>query len=80
MPQTNSDQLWWAPDAFGLLWKKKETRALIRKENESEDPAKPRILNRQLSMDSGTLLRANTTGSQRYACEQSLHPDSVLLK
>ena len=29
MAQTNSDQLWWAPDAFGLIWKKKETRALI---------------------------------------------------
>ena len=64
MPQTNFDQLWWALDAFGLLWKKKETRALIRKENDirkenrSEDPAKPRISNRQLSVDSGALLRS----------------------
>ena len=64
MPQTNFDQLGWAPDAFGLIWKKKETRALIRKENdirkenESEDPAKPRISDRPLSVDSGALLRS----------------------
>jgi hypothetical protein len=44
-------------NAFGLIRKKEETLELIRKENRSEDPAKPRILNRQLSMDSGTLLR-----------------------
>jgi len=52
-----SYQVWWAPDAFGLIRKKEETPELIRKENRSEDPAKPRILNRHLSMDSGTLLR-----------------------
>ena len=54
----NSYQVWWAPDAFGLIRKKEETPELIQKENRSEDPAKPRILNRQLSMDSGTLLRS----------------------
>jgi hypothetical protein len=54
---TNSEQLWWAPDAFGLIWKKEETLALIPKENGSENPAKPRISNRQLSGNSGTLLR-----------------------
>ena len=53
----NSYQVWWAPDAFGLIRKKEETLELIRKENRSEDPAKPRNLNRQLSMDSGTLPR-----------------------
>ena len=54
----NSYQVWWAPDAFGLIRKKEETPELIQKENRSEDPAKPRILNRQLSMHSGTLLRS----------------------
>ena len=54
---TNSDQLWWASVAIGVIWKKEEALALNPEENESEDPAKPRILNRQLSMDSGTLLR-----------------------
>ena len=54
---TNSEQLWWAPDAFGLIWKKEETQALILEENGSENPAKPRISNRQFSRNSGTLLR-----------------------
>jgi hypothetical protein len=54
---TNSDQLWWAPDAFGLIWKKEKTLALILEENGSEDLAKPLISNRQLSVDSATLLR-----------------------
>jgi hypothetical protein len=36
----NSYQIWWAPDAFGLIWKKEETFALIRKENGAEDLAK----------------------------------------
>ena len=54
---TNSDQLWWAPDAFGLIWKKEKTLALIRKENGSEDLAKQRISNRPLAVDTGTLLR-----------------------
>jgi hypothetical protein len=53
----NSYQVWWAPDAFGLIWKKEETLALIRKENGAEDPAKSWISNRQLSGNSGTLLR-----------------------
>ena len=53
----NSYQVWWAPDAFGLIWKKEETQALILEGNGSEDPAKPRISNRPLSVDSGTLLR-----------------------
>ena len=26
---TNSDQLWWAPEAFGFIWKKEEMLALI---------------------------------------------------
>jgi hypothetical protein len=56
--ETNSDYLWWSPDAFGLLWKNEEARALTSEENRSEDPAKPRISNRQLSVDSGTLLRS----------------------
>jgi hypothetical protein len=43
---TNSDQRCWAPEAFGPIWKKKKTLALIRKENGSEDPAKPLISNR----------------------------------
>jgi len=47
----------WARDAFGLIWKKEETLELILEENGSEDPAKPRISNRQLSLDSVTLLR-----------------------
>jgi hypothetical protein len=57
LPQTNFDQLWWAPDAFGLIWKKEETLVLIREENGSEDLVKLRISNRPLSADSGTLLR-----------------------
>jgi hypothetical protein len=39
----NSYQLWDAPDAFGLIWKKEEMLALILEENGFEDPAKPRI-------------------------------------
>ena len=39
--QTNSNQLWWASVAFGLIWKKEETLELIWKENGSEKPAKP---------------------------------------
>jgi hypothetical protein len=53
----NNYQVWWAADAFGLIWKKEKTLALIRKENGSEDLAKQRISNRPLSVDSGTLLR-----------------------
>ena len=53
----NSYQIWWALDAFGLIWKKEESRAFIRKENGAEDLAKPWISNRQLSRNSGTLLR-----------------------
>ena len=45
---------------FGFLWKKEETRALIRKENGSEDPSKPQFSNRPLSVESGTLLREKT--------------------
>jgi hypothetical protein len=56
LPQTNSDQLWWAPEAFRLIWKKKETRTLILEDNGFKDPAKPQVSNRQLSVDSGTLL------------------------
>ena len=29
MAPTSSDQLWWAPEAFGLIWKKEQTRGLI---------------------------------------------------
>ena len=57
----NSYQVWWDPDEFGLIWKKEETLALILEENGSEDPAKPRISNRHLSVDSGTLLKPNLT-------------------
>ena len=57
----NSYQVWWAPDGFGLIWKKEEMLALILYENGFEDPAKPRISNRQLSVDSGTLLKPNLT-------------------
>ena len=53
----NYYQVLWAPDASGLIWKKEEALALILEENGCEDSAKPRILNRQLSVDSGTLLR-----------------------
>ncbi len=53
----NSYQIWWAPDAFGLIWKKEETQALFLEENGAEDLAKSRISNRPLSVDSGTLLR-----------------------
>ena len=54
--QTNSNQLWWASVAFGLIWKKEKTLEIIRKENGSEDPAKLRISNRQLSVGSRTML------------------------
>ena len=54
---TNSDQLLWVSVAFGVIWKKQETLELILEENGSEDPEKLQILNRQLSMDSGTLPR-----------------------
>jgi hypothetical protein len=54
--ETNSDYLWRAPNAFGLIWKNEDTRALTSEENRSEDPAKPRISNRQLSVNYGTLL------------------------
>ncbi len=57
----NSYQVWWAPDGFGLIWKKEEMLALILYENGFEDPAKPPISNRQLSVDSGTLLKPNLT-------------------
>ena len=53
----NSYQVWWAPDAFGRIWKKEETLALILKENGAEDLAKSWISNRQLPGNSGTLLR-----------------------
>jgi hypothetical protein len=43
---TNSDQLCWTPEAFGPIWKKDKTLALILEENGSEDPAKPLISNR----------------------------------
>jgi hypothetical protein len=26
---TSSDQLWWALEAFGLIWKKEQSRAII---------------------------------------------------
>ena len=32
---TNSDQLWWAPEAFGLIWKKEQTLGLILEETGS---------------------------------------------
>jgi hypothetical protein len=32
---TNSDQLLWVSVAFGVIWKKEETRELILEENES---------------------------------------------
>ena len=59
---TNSDQPCWAPEAFGPIWKKEKTMALIRKENGSEDLAKQRISNRPISVDSGTLLRERLGG------------------
>jgi len=36
----NSYQVWWVPDAFGLICKKEETLGLIRKENGCEAAAK----------------------------------------
>ena len=57
----NSYQVWWAPDEFGLIWKKEEMLALILEENGFEDPVKPQILNRHLSVDSGTLRKPNLT-------------------
>jgi hypothetical protein len=61
----NNYQVWWAADAFGLIWKNEETLELIRKENGSEDLAKQRISNRPLAVDSGTLLRYNLVGTPR---------------
>jgi hypothetical protein len=58
-------QVWWVPNAFGLIWKKEETLGVIRKENGCEDAAKLRILNRQLSVDFGTLLRIRENPSPR---------------
>jgi hypothetical protein len=58
----NSYQVWWAADAFGFIWKKEEALELMLKENGSEDLAKPRILNRPFSEDSGTLLRLHHAG------------------
>jgi len=57
--QTNSYQVWLARNALGLIWNKEETLALILEENRSEDLAKPRILSRQISVNSETLLRKN---------------------
>ena len=61
----NSYQVWWVPDAFGLIWKKEETLGLIRKENGCENAAKSRISNRQLSVNFGTLLRIREKPSPR---------------
>jgi len=65
-----SYQVWWAPDAFCLIWKKEK--------NESEDPAKPRISNRQLSVNSGTLLRYapsfRTVAAMQRSATQSWRP------
>ena len=61
----DSYQVWWVPDAFGLIWKKDETLGLIRKENGCEDAAKSRISNRQLSVNFGTLLRIREKPSPR---------------
>ena len=61
----NSYQVWWVPDAFGLIWKKEETLGLIRQENGCEDAAKSRFSNRQLSVDFGTLLRIRENLSPR---------------
>jgi hypothetical protein len=64
--ETNSDYLWWSPDAFGLLWKNEEARVLPSEENRSEDPAEPRVSNRQLSVNYGTLLNLHSLeGLQR---------------
>ena len=57
----NSYQIWWAPDGFSLIWKKEKPLALILEENRAEEPPKPRISNRQLSKDSGLLLKPNLT-------------------
>jgi len=61
----NFYQVWWVPNAFGLIWKKEETLGVIRKENGCEDAAELRILNRQLSVDFGTLLRIRENPSPR---------------
>ena len=50
---TNSHQVWWAPHAFGLMWRTEETLALVLKKR-SEIPAKPRIPKRKISVDFGT--------------------------
>ena len=70
----DSYQVGWAPDAFGLIWKKEETLELIRKENESKDPAKPRISNRPLSVDSGTLLRVLKAALERSGSGEPADP------
>jgi hypothetical protein len=43
-------------------------RALIRKENGFEDPAKPQFSNRPLSVESGTLLREKTGAGFKRGC------------
>jgi hypothetical protein len=43
-------------NAFGLHRKKEETLALILEENARKNPAKPWISNRQIYVDSGTVL------------------------
>jgi hypothetical protein len=53
------DQACWALNARSIHSKKEEKLALSLEENGSEDPAKPRISNRQLLVNSGTLLRFN---------------------
>jgi hypothetical protein len=60
---TNSDQLGWVPDAFDFIWKTEETIELILDENGSEDSAKPRISNQQLSVNSRTLRKDMSHGN-----------------
>ena len=55
--KANPDQACWALNIRGIHSKKEEALAVILRENGSEDSVKPRISNRQLSVDSGTLLR-----------------------
>ena len=43
-------------------------RALIRRENGFEDPAKPQFSNRPLSVESGTLLRDKTGAGFKRGC------------
>ncbi len=63
--RVNNGQIWWAADAFGLIFKKEETLELIWKENGSEDLAKQRISNRPLSVDFETLLRLASTRARK---------------